>query len=88
MDWAKVKRERVGRIWQDVCRTSSSVMWHFRNDEPFSSPTDKFNQVFFNMKNKDPIIETYLNCLEEILFDIQIPTNSYNSLTKKTGCFT
>lgn len=36
------------------------------------------------MKNKDPIIETYLNCLEEILLDIQIPTNSYNSLTKKT----
>ena len=36
----------------------------------------------FNPRNKDPIIETYLSCLEERLLDIEIPSKRYNNLTK------
>ena len=38
---------------------------------------------FFNPKNKDAIIQTYLSCLEERLLDIEIPSKRYNNLTKE-----
>ena len=59
------------------------LMWHFRKDERTFS-TYKFRpKAFFNPRNKDAIIETYLSCLEERLLDIEIPSERYNNLTKE-----
>ena len=59
------------------------LMWHFRKDERAFS-TYKFRpKAFFNPRNKDAIIETYLSCLEERLLDIEIPSERYNNLTKE-----
>ena len=58
-------------------------MWHYRNDER-SFAADRFRpKFFFNPRNKDVIIETYLSCLEERLLDIEIPSKRFNNLTKK-----
>ena len=77
IDRAKLKREleEYGRKLR--------LMWHFRNDERTLS-TDKFRpKSSFNPRNKDTLIETYLNCLEERLLDIEIPSKRYNNLTKE-----
>ena len=59
------------------------LMWHFRNYKRTFS-TDKFRpKSSFNPRNKDPIIETYLSCLEERLLDIEIPSKRYNNLTRE-----
>ena len=68
IDRAKLKTEleEYGRKLQ--------LMWHFRNDERFFV-ADKFRpKSSFNPRHKDVIIETYLNCLEERLIDIEIPS--------------
>ena len=58
-------------------------MWYFRNNER-SFAADRFRPKFsFNPRNKDGIIETYLNCLEERLLDIEIPSKRFSNLTKK-----
>ena len=58
-------------------------MWHFRDDEQ-TFTIDKFRpKSSFNPRKKDAIIETYLNCLEEKLLDIEIPFKRYNNLTKE-----
>ena len=41
------------------------------------------SKSFFNPRNKDTIIETYLSCLEERLLDIEIPSKRQNNLTKE-----
>ena len=58
-------------------------MWHFRNDEkPFLY--EKFRpKSTFNPRNKDTIIEIYLSCPEERLFDIDIFSKRFNNLTKE-----
>ena len=57
-------------------------MWHFQKDE-WTFTVEKFKpKSFFNPRNKDTIIETYLSCLEERLLDIEIPFKRYNNLTK------
>ena len=59
------------------------LMWHFRNDER-SFVADKFRpKSSFNPRHKDVIIETYLNCLEERLIDIEIPSKRFNNLTNE-----
>ena len=61
-------------------------MWHFRNDER-TFAADRFIPKsfipFFNPRNKDIIIETYLRCLEERLLDIEFPSKRFNDLTKE-----
>ena len=39
--------------------------------------------LFFYPRNKDAIIESHFNCLEEKLLDIEIPSRRYNNLTKE-----
>ena len=57
----------------------------FRNDER-SFVTDRFRRKSsFNPRNKDVIIETYLNCLEERLLDIEIPSKTINHTKKNEG---
>ena len=59
------------------------LMWHFRNDEGIFDCNTKFRpKSTFNPKNKDIIIETYLNSLEEKLLDIDIPKDKLNNLSK------
>ena len=53
-------------------------MWHFRNDERTFSNDNFRPKSSFNPRNKDPITETYLSCLEERLLDIEIPSKRYN----------
>ena len=77
-----------GRLWlsgtgKTISKKHINNLWHFRNDERTFS-TDKFkSKSSFNPSNKDAIIETYLSCLEERLFDIEIPSKRYNNLTKE-----
>ena len=59
------------------------LMWHFRKDERTFSTYKFRSKAFFNPRNKDAIIETYLSCLEERLLDIEIPSERYNNLTKE-----
>ena len=61
-------------------------MWHYgfcdNNERSFAA--DRVRPKFsFNPRNKDVIIETYLNCLEERLLDIEIPSKRFSNLTKK-----
>ena len=58
-------------------------MWHFRNNEkPF--PYEKFRpKSTFNLRNKDTVIETYLDSLEETLLDIDISSKRFHNLTKE-----
>ena len=58
-------------------------MWHFRNDEQTFSPGKFRPKSFFNPRNKDAIIKTYLSYLEERLLDIKIHSRRYNNLTKE-----
>ena len=57
-------------------------LWYFRNNKR-TFTADKFRpKSSFNPRNKDAIIETYLNCLKERLLDIEVPSKRYNNLTK------
>ena len=57
----------------------------FRNDER-SFVTDRFRRKSsFNPRNKDVIIETYLNCLEERLLDTEIPSKTINHTKEERG---
>ena len=53
------------------------------NDEkPF--PYEKFRpKSTFNLRNKDTVIEAYLDSLEERLLDIDISLKRFNNLTKE-----
>ena len=65
VDWAKVKRkfEEYGRKLR--------LIWYFQSDER-TFTTNKFRtKSFFNPRNKDAIIETYLSCLGERLMNIK-----------------
>ena len=56
------------------------LMWHFGNDER-SFAADRFRpKSFFNPRNKDVIIETYLRCFE---VGIEIPSKRFSSLRKE-----
>ena len=76
IDQVKLKRE-LEEYGKKV-----SLMWHFRNDERTFTADNFRPKSPFNARNKDDLIETYLSCLEERLLDIEIPSKTYNNLTK------
>ena len=57
------------------------LKWHFRNDDKEFDRHKLKPKSTFNPRNKDAVIEIYLNSLEEKLMNIEIPQNKYNNLT-------
>ena len=58
-------------------------MWHF-NDNKQSFIIARFRpKLFFDSRNKDVIMGTYLSCLEKRLLDIEILSRRYENLTKE-----
>ena len=59
------------------------LMLHFTNDGR-SFVANRFRpKSSFNSRDKNAIIDTYLNCLEERLLDIEIPSKGFNNLIKE-----
>ena len=71
----KTELEALGRILR--------LKWHFRNEENVLDRDQFKPKSSFKTRNKDAAIEIYINSLEEKLMKIEIPTDNYNSLTRK-----
>ena len=56
------------------------LTWYLRNDE---RPEEIQTELTFNPRNNDVVIETYLSCLQESLIDIDVPSKTFNNLSKE-----
>ena len=78
----KIETEKLKTELQEYGR-KLRLTWHFRSDErPFPYPKFRSKSTF-NPRNKDPVIETFLRCLEERLLDIDIFSKRFNNLTRE-----